>query len=131
MDISQGVLGTVWYRSFLPFCLPRRCNRLCHPYPLQAVLSTKDMRTEVPNSDPALFLFLASLASLRPWDSFSKTVFLAFTVSTADTSEVMCDLTGEGSEGLQDCRKSIFSPVNDASGLLESGRTGEGVEGTV
>ena len=77
---------------------------------------------------PALFLFLASLASLRPWDSFSKTVFLAFTVSTADTSEVMCDLTGEGSEGLQEI--DVFA-CHDASGLLESGRTGEGVEGTV
>ena len=53
VDIIKGVLGTHWYRSFLPFCLPRRCNRLCLPYPLQAVLSTKDKRTEVPNSDPS------------------------------------------------------------------------------
>jgi len=61
-----------------------------------------------PTVIPALFLFLASLASLTPWFSFSKTVFLAFTVSTADTSEVMCDLTVEGSEGLQESFSSLL-----------------------
>ncbi len=78
------------------------------------------MSTEVPNSDP-------SPLSLPSLTSVPNTLVLLLQDRihhslTADTSEVMCDLTGEGSEGLQDCWKSMFSPVNDASGLLESGR---------
>ncbi len=69
-----------------------------------------------PTVIPALFLFLASLA---------------FALSTADTSEKMRFLNGVGREGLQDCRKSMFSLVNDDRGILESGRTGVGVEGGV
>jgi len=114
------------------------------PFPFLAVVAASAARTcskqssvekicvpRFPTVIPARFRFRASLASLSPWFSLSKTVFLAFTASTAVTSEVMRFLTGVGSDGLQDCRNSMFSLVNEASGVLGSGPTGVGVEGTV
>jgi len=97
---------------------------LSFPFPFLAVVAASAARTcskqssvekicvpRFPTVIPARFRFRASLASLSPWFSLSKTVFLAFTASTADTSEVMRFLTGVGIDGLQDCRSSTFSLV--------------------